>query len=465
MSILINLFLAILALFAFGLLIIFLWFFRYRFMLTVTLGHTPNMSAQIPEGFSDKMAYTESDSALFFLRTAHDDNSLVIRKMTAPYQTETIQTIPVGLLPQVLNQKQSETGCVWNSPVEIGLENFTAGYYRADLIDKISQKLFPVFFTVGRKKPVAPVAILSPVGTWTAYNAWGGKSLYQNSIDRKNTHFVSTQRPITSLKYDKEVRAGDEHAHDISVEANIFHWFDSQFGADIFPDYVLEAKPELLENAKIIVLSYHCEYVSSAMYRTLENLVHRRGKSLISLGANQLYWKVQWHDNFTRMECHKDMTLFDDFAFGGMWRHNFKPMQKLQGIRYDNSGLHSFAPYEVMNDSHPLFHGLGVKNGQLFGKSGINVAGLSGNETDKITKRSAREWEILAKGQNWSKEAGMWEENNAEWDGAGGGDMVFREFSKNNAVLSTGSIQSGSGLGTDEIFTGIIRNFGNQYLK
>ena len=41
--------------------------------------------------------------------------------------------------------------------------------------------------------------------------------------------------------------------------------------------------------------------------------------------------------------------------------------------------------------------------------------------------------------------------------------MIFKQYDNDNAILSTGSIQSGSGLGTDVIFTKIIQNFVKKY--
>ena len=73
-------------------------------------------------------------------------------------------------------------------------------------------------------------------------------------------------------------------------------------------------------------------------------------------------------------------------------------------------------------------------------RNGINQLGLSGLETDKITRSSKRYVTLIAKGQN---------PNN------GGADLIIKELG-NNAILSTGSIQSGSGLGVDSVFTKII---------
>jgi len=41
----------------------------------------------------------------------------------------------------------------------------------------------------------------------------------------------------------------------------------------------------------------------------------------------------------------------------------------------------------------------------------------------------------------------------------GGGEIVIKNYNNENAVLSTGSIKSGVGLGNDEALTKIIINF------
>ena len=202
-------------------------------------------------------------------------------------------------------------------------------------------------------------------------------------------------------------------------------------------------------NGVCIILSYHCEYISSKTYNKLISLVKNSDKSLISIGANQAYWKVKWDSDFETMECRKDLTFFKDtYSFGGMWKHNFKNESKFLGVRYSDAGYNTYAPYKITNCNHWLLDNIQIPSDSLFGKNGIDSLGLSGLETDKVTIYSKNNVEIIAKGINLKD---------------GGAHMVFKQYNNDNAILSTGSIQSGSGLGTDVIFTKIVQNFVEKY--
>ena len=97
----------------------------------------------------------------------------------------------------------------------------------------------------------------------------------------------------------------------------------------------------------------------------------------------------------------------------------------------------------MQNANHWLFQSCSLKNGDEFGKYGIDGRGLSGDEMDKINNNSPKNAVLLAKGTNPND---------------GGGDIIIIE-NKNNAVLSFGSIACGSGLNKDVVFTQIIKNF------
>ncbi|MDX5394606.1 MAG: hypothetical protein LPK21_00265, partial [Hymenobacteraceae bacterium] len=288
-----------------------------------------------------------------------------------------------------------------------------------------------------------------------------GKSLYKNAHDGSSVYTVSTLRPNTALQYKSQ-----ENIHDVNVEANIFNWLQQHEGADLYPDFVLEQAPELLQKYKVVVLAYHVEYVSGKMYKNLRRLVNKQKLSLISLGANQIYWKVEWHDDFTRMECRKDASNFSKSGrTGGMWRHTSEPEAKLLGVCFTDAGRGTYAPYQVLQPNHWLYKDTQIQKGDLFGLSGINQIPVCGDETDKINFCSDSAVTVLAKGLNKKSvsEFEVYKQNDPEWNGAGGGCLVLKELSKKQAVLSTGSIQSGAGLGADAVFTKIVENFLERY--
>ena len=271
----------------------------------------------------------------------------------------------------------------------------------------------------------------------------GGKSLYNNIIDSSNVYFVSNQRPNSNM-----LKLGDNNEN-IFVESNIYNWFDKTYNITIYPDNILDIHKDILNDVSIIVLSYHCEYISESTYNRLSELVNIKGKSLISLGGNQIYWKVKWNTAFTIMECRKDLTFFENsFEIGGMWKHNLRGEERLLGIRYTKAGIHTFSPYKIQLPMHWLFENINLPSDSIFGKRGLNGLPLSGIETDKTTIFTSYNVDILAKGMN--------PEN-------GGAEFIYKKHNNNNGVLSTGSINSGAGLGYDYVFTQIIINFISKY--
>ncbi len=434
---------------------LFYHYYHFRFVSFVRNEHSPDMDPASIEGYSDKYYYLPGEKILFFLYSEYERNSLLLRRMKAPYEFEDILSKEFSKVVQVRKSNASEHGCGWEKTLEITLEPETKpGYYQALLKSEEGNIEYPIYFIVGSRKK-ADILIIAPVSTWNAYNPYGGKSLYQNNLEAKTVYYVSSQRPNNAFQLN----------HDIQVEANAFNWFSKQYeSVNIIPDYFLEDRHENWMGAKMMVLVYHCEYISRKMY---DNTLHflTRDSSLISLGANQYYWSMRWHEDHTRMECRKDLTFFDDsLEYGGMWKHHFRHQNSLFGEGYTGSGMHTFAPYKVTNAGHWLLEGSNVRDGDLFGIHGINELGISGAETDKV-KRSP-DGEILAHGMNCDSEGTgkNYDGTDTRWNGEGGGDILLKNLSDRNAILAAGSIQCASGLGTDKVFTTIIQNFIKKYV-
>src|SRR5665213_377656 len=437
-----------LALVILGCLAIAAWYYHYRFVSFVRHEHTPDMDSQSPEGYTDKPFYYQGETITFFLRSDSEKNILSLRRMTGPFEFEELYHGLYGRMEQSTPSNASEAGCSWIPSITIPIsEEYKAGYYQALLTEEETQKNFEIYFIIGNKEP-ASIVIVAPVSAWIAYNAWGGKSLYQNAFENKTVYFVSTQRPNTAFEVN----------HAIQVEANIFNWFSAAYpSVSIIPDYLLEG-PGILDQCKLLVLSYHCEYISKPMHLAVRAALDR-SISLISLGANQLYWVVRWNANHTQMECRKDFTFFcNTWSFGGMWKHHFRAPQKYLGGRYNGSGMFTFAPYRLIAEpGHWVLNGLDARSGDLFGLRGIDGKPICGAETDKAA-RAREHIEIIAQGMNCKSASigTLFDARDPRWDGSGGGDITISYHANGGAVLNTASIQSGGGLGADRVFTGII---------
>ena len=95
---------------------------------------------------------------------------------------------------------------------------------------------------------------------------------------------------------------------------------------------------------------------------------------------------------------------------------------------YDERGIMTAAPYEVVNNQHWVFEGTEFKIGDLFGIECLHQrvpGGASGHETDKMSPNSPANTILLARGLNPDD---------------GGAHMIVHETQSGGAVFSTGSI-------------------------
>ncbi|WP_345169136.1 N,N-dimethylformamidase beta subunit family domain-containing protein [Nibribacter koreensis] len=423
------------------------------------------MVPQPLEGYAHQLFYTPGQTVLFHLKALQHGNRLVLQRRTATETWELVTEHSFGEIVKPETLEDAQQGCHWSVGWEYALpHNQPQGYYRALLVNEAFNLSSETHFIVGSAQPISKVAVLAPVTTWQAYNAYGGHSLYRNAVAAESVSFVSTLRPNTALTYHRS----SSHQHDLRLESHIYHWFAEHYQADLLPDYWLEKHPERMDSYQVLVLSYHAEYFSEAMFQTLQNLVLQQNKSLLSLGGNQVYWQVRWHQNFTQVECPKNGSFFQNSPKrGGLWRHTSTPESLLLGAHFTEAGINTYAPYQVIEASHWLFENYEVKNGDIFGQAGIDGLPICGDETDKTTWSSPENTVVLARGLNKAtatSDVEVYKQEDNAWDSTGGGEMTITELSKQHAVLATGSIQSGSGLSVDKVFTQMIGNFMRRYV-
>ena len=420
---------------------VFVHYYKFRYIPLVASRNYEDISFKDIEGYTDKLSYRLSDTIHISLN-AKKQGKGYITKLT---NGETvIDSFSVNITKQIFDEGSAENGCNWSVYKSIFLDkNYSPGYYSIEYKSN-TESSYSHFIIENRA--ASKVAILAPVATWVAYNDWGGKSLYKNYFESKTVYYVSSQRPFQS-----PINKG---------ESNLSSFFIKNYEAALLPDYYLETEVALLKNYDVIILAHHCEYFSEKMYKNLRHLIENEKKSLISLGGNQLYWKTKWDNGFKVMECRKDLTSFSGttFDYGGMWRHHiYQSEHRLLGVRFTEDGMHSYAPYEVKNPSHWMYRNLNVSQGSVFGRTGVNGLPLSGGETDKIVSLKDN-MTLLAKGLNCTGQNNEYTSIDGNCGENPGADFVILE-NEGYSILSTGSIESGAGLGVDPIFTGMIKNF------
>jgi hypothetical protein len=297
------------------------------------------------------------------------------------------------------------------------------------------------FVIKGRKgEDLPPIVVMSNTLTWQAYNSWGGGSFYKgNPRDPQDSlePLLSYDRPSNATRHDSpkgHTGCAERHTSAFLLQHGYrFHWL---------ADRDLQDDPKALDGYRILVIHTHAEYWTSEMIDRLEAFL-RGGGSVLNISGNAIYWKVTLRGD--QVECRKFGGIHVQTGEkGGRWKHLGRPSEPLLGVGSDARGIHTFAPFRVMDGSHWLFQGTGLRDGDFVGAQGLNEGGGSGWETDKLGPGAPASAVLLARGLN---------------PGHGGADVVYFETPQGGAVLSAGSISFPGSLVVDANLQILVGHF------
>lgn len=343
-----------------------------------------------------------------------------------------------------------------------------------------SGRKFSFPWVVAPARPKANVAVLACTNNWNSYNNFGGRSNYINpeglpptptvnarqdlrrytsaksvwSIPAEEFKPLSFERPeIANHIFDNcpwsdtsiaDAIQGRMQCGQAPGEWRLLGWLEREgFAYDYYAEAQLHDGTLPFDAYKVLITPVHPEYWTRDMLQKVKTWVFERGGRLMYLGGNGLNCEVTLKDGATVMRC----LSHDDPSSGRESRmdHSFESEATLLGVAFTESGVMTAAPYRVLDDSHWIFSGTGLKNGDLFGEKSLHErvpGGASGHETDKVTRKSPANIKVLAKGANPDD---------------GGAEMVYFETGQ-GAVFSVGSITWVSSLFPDEHVSRITRN-------
>jgi hypothetical protein len=117
--------------------------------------------------------------------------------------------------------------------------------------------------------------------------------------------------------------------------------------------------------------------------------VFEEGGRLVYLGGNGLNCEVEIHDNGSMTVHNGNIQSLYTSGMGGRdsrfaMRHESEA--SLLGVVFTPPGAMTGAPYRVVDGSHWVFEGTGLREGNLFGQASLHrrcPGGASGHETDK----------------------------------------------------------------------------------
>lgn len=311
------------------------------------------------------------------------------------------------------------TSATWRLPSDIG-----SGIYAAHLTtDKGAEDIVPLFVLPAKGRSGAPLAFLASTFTYLAYAnshhgyedplsepAYGallvldrtdlflkerrdlGVSLYDRHRDGSGSCYSSAKRPILNMRPKRRI-------WNFNADLHVIDWLEeSGIAYDVITDDILHQEgAELLAPYRCIMTGSHPEYHTARMLDGIETWLGDGGR-LVYLGGNGFYWKVATHEAHkgvievrrgeagTRcfeMPAGERHNQFDG-EFGGLWRSNGRPPQKLVGVGFVAEGFdscHWYERTEAGNDPRAAFVFEGVDAGGRIGDFGI-LGGAAGLELD-----------------------------------------------------------------------------------
>jgi N,N-dimethylformamidase len=371
----------------------------------------------------------------------------------------------------------AQQGCDWASSFELVIpQDWSSGLYSATLVDDTTE--FPIGFVVREVDPgsSARIAVMTSTHTWQAYNLWGDDAGVASFYGKKPAAFASMHRPTPTSNPEhqrdddgSDVCHGSPHCHTAAGERFVLAWLEANaLPYSVLTNLDLHEDPAILQQFDVVILNAHDEYWSTEMYDGLVRYLET-GRDLISLGANQLFWKVTITDDV--VETRKPNTGSGNHSNGergGLWSDLGRPGSAVLGAEYVDTKHISYntcAGYRVLAADHWAFAGTELANSDMLGERGRNqyltttcpTGGASGLEMDNIVPGvSPANLIHLAKGAN---------PNSLEPGAPGrGGDMVIYDHPGGGRVFSVGSITFTGSMVVDAKLGRVVKNVVDRFL-
>ncbi len=377
----------------------------------------------------------------------------------------------------------TQTGIEWNkhgytNPVHLQYcqapERSGLYYFHARTA---SGQSFSFPWIVAPAKRQADVAVLASNITWNAYNNFGGRSNYIHPDRLPPTptvnsrlelhrytdpdHIAYAAETYAPLSFDRpepinhiaekegiyDPIEGRAACHLAAAEWRLLGWLEREgFAYDFWAETQLHSGELRLDEYKVLILSTHPEYWSKEMYLAVKAWVQDRGGKLLYLGGNGLNCLVEFLDPYTITFLNGNGQELKRRRLESRTHLMLESEANLLGAVFTEAGAMTGAPFQVIDDTHWVFAGTGLRKGDIFGRNSLHMrcpGGASGHETDKISASSPENVRLLAKGMNANE---------------GGADMLYYDTPSGGAVFSASSICWSSSVLIDEGVSQVTAN-------
>ena len=302
-----------------------------------------------------------------------------------------------------------------------------------------------------------------------------GLSTYNTHTDGSGIAIASWHRPMLNLRigyvtYPYPDIRGSGLRH-YPADSHLLAWLEAKgYDYDLITDWELHHEgADLLNRYTCVLTGTHPEYHTTEMLDALEAYAQGGGRFMY-LGGNGFYWKIALSpdkpgvieirraEGGIRAWAAEPGEYYNQFdgEYGGLWRRNGRPPQKLVGVGFTAQGNFVGSHYRIRPEARAdprtawMFDGI---SGETIGGFGFSGHGAAGFELDRADKRLGTPANaiVVAQSENHPPEA-PWvlvpEEQLTHITTIPGeshkqlirADMTFFATPNNGAVFSTGSI-------------------------
>jgi hypothetical protein len=279
----------------------------------------------------------------------------------------------------------------WKRDLTIDTTSWEPGFYVFQLRTDTGWET-QVPYVVTSPSARGTVALVAPVTTWQAYNAWGGYSLYEGANGDQRSYAVSFDRPYNGATGANDYRSA---AIPIVVRAE-------QTGVRLsyFTNIDIDTTPGALDGARGYVAMGHDEYWTTTMRAAVLD-ARDAGTNLAFLSGNTMYWRIRLEDGLEEpnrvVVGYRSSAQLDPLYAQGSpgTTAQFRqppaprPEHDLLGMQYECYPVDT--DYVVASPGWWGFRGTGVRRG-------THVPGLVGPEADRVypDERLPRPLQVLS---------------------------------------------------------------------
>lgn len=400
-------------------------------------------------------------------------------------------------------------------------DDLPCGVYVMRIACGAHEDAMPFYVCAPKGKPRANLCLLIPTFTYAVYgnharpdylpswkeriSAWNaypynpaehrhyGLSTYNLHSDGSGICHASHKRPLFNLRpgyltFGTGEGSGLRH---FQADSHLISWLHAKgIVYDIITDRELhDDGVSVLEGYGAVMTTTHPEYHTLQSLNALQGY-RDAGGHLIYLGGNGFYWRVALHpqedgaieirrsESGIRAWAAEPGEYYNSFdgAYGGLWRRNGRPPQRLVGIGFSaqgefNGSYYRRKSYDPQYDW--VFDGV---DGDIIGDFGFSGAGAAGFELDRADHRlgTPKNTVILASSEGHGDDFILVPEEQlthlTNWPGEPTSDllradMVYFTLPGGGSVFSTGSITFCGSLPWENFENDVSTILGNVVLK